>query len=102
MVQQIRTGRMTQAKELADYIANVKEYLIRVVTLLSLKDRKMCSRIAPDYRVGKIVLLLFFPQSSELSEDRTEVTRLVVLKPSQQVFLHNCHSSFEGVHQKIR
>ena len=59
ILQQIRIERIKQAQEENNWIANLKEYLIGDVTLLSAEDSKKCARIAPDNELDENGLLFF-------------------------------------------
>ena len=101
VVQRIRIERIKQAQEEESWIANLKEFLIGDITKLSIKEAKLCARIALDYEVDESGLLIFCPRSTEDSYSRVELIRSVVPELLQQDFLHQYNTSLEGGHQDI-
>ena len=100
-MQQIRIGRIKQAQDEENWISSLKIYLVGDVAKFSAAEDKVCTLIAPDYKLDQSGLLFFCPRSATKAEDRTELARLVVPEQLQQDFLHHYHTSLEGVHRGI-
>ena len=101
VVQQIRIGRIKQAQDEENGISSLKIYLVGDVAKFSVAEAKVCTLIAPDYKVDQSGLLFFCPRSATEAEDRTKLARLVVPEQLQRDFLHHYHTSLEGCHQGI-
>ena len=50
---QVRIQRIKQAQKEEKWIANLKKFLIGDITKLSIKDAKLCARIASEYEVDE-------------------------------------------------
>ena len=92
-MQQIRIGRIKQAQDEESWVSSLRIYLVGDVGRLSATEARVCILIAPDYEIDQSVLLFFCPRSTTKSEDRTELTRLVVPEQLQRDFLHHYHTS---------
>ena len=98
---QIRIERIKQAQEEERWIANLKGILIGDITKLSIEEAKLWARIASEYEVNECGILFFCPRSTEDSDSRVELVRLVISELLQQDFLHHYQTSLEGGHQGI-
>ena len=100
-VRQVIIERIKKAQEEEKWIANLKEFLIGDITKLSVKEAKLCARIAYEYELDGSGLLFSCPRSTGDPNIRVEMVCLVIPELLQQDFLHHYHTSLEGGHQGI-
>ena len=78
IVQQIRIEQIKQAQDEESWVFNLKIYLTGDVSTIASANAKPCALIARNYEVDQDELLLFCPRSATKSEDRVELSRLVI------------------------
>ena len=89
VVQRIRIDKIKQAQEEESWVANLKKFLIGDITTLSIEEAKLGARIVFDYEVDESGLLFFCPRSTEDSDSRVKLIRLMAPELLQQDFLHH-------------